>query len=151
MAMASGVRFLTVCFAGGATKLMSSSAVTPGQSSSSGGALASGSGRRALRRTLSERRTKWRGAHTSQESVANPQGTTLYRSERACEQKRGGAANVGGSTSCVLGKPVWHGRPFVCGAPVLLFASRPPGGPEIRFGAIPATRTSGHHTTDSKQ
>ena len=148
VAMASGVRFLTVCFAGGA-----SSAVAPGQGSSSSGALARGSGRRALRGTLSETRSKWRGgrrpaerwydidravqraprraasslaccglpgrlgrhwaalwvphvealAASSWESgiFSQPAGTTLPRSERACEQKRGEAANMGGSTSCV--------------------------------------------------
>jgi hypothetical protein len=124
MATASGVRFSTVCFAGGATKLMNSSAVAPGQGSSSGGALASGSGKQALRRTLSGTHTKWREAHGSQESVANPQGTTLHRSEPAREQKRGEAATVGASTSSVLSK---------------------------RLGAIPALRTSGHHTVDSRQ
>ena len=46
--MASGVRFLTVCFAGAATKLINSSAVAPGQGWVSSGALAGGSGRRAL-------------------------------------------------------------------------------------------------------
>jgi len=159
--MASGVRFLTVCFAGGA-----SSAVAPGQGSSSSGALARGSGTRAPTGTLSETRSKWRGgrrpaerwydidravqraprraasslaccglpgrlgrhwaalwvphvealAASSWESgtFSPPAGTTLPRSERACEQKRGEAANAGGSTSCVLSK---------------------------RLGAIPATPT----------
>lgn len=149
MAVASCVPFLTVHFAGGATKLIGSSAVTSGQGSSPGGAFARGPGRRAPRGPLLGTRSEWtrgrrpaerwhdidravqrapwravfllaclrptrtartapgrlcgcrmlkrrRCAHGSEESVANPNSTAPRRSELACEQKRGEAANGGG-------------------------------------------------------
>jgi hypothetical protein len=52
MAMASGVRFLTVCIAGGATKPISSSTVAPGQGSPSMSRALEGESRLSFSRGL---------------------------------------------------------------------------------------------------